>query len=852
MAKKNEIAAGSDIFIVDNSDKKWNVLRYLHDWCQISNGIDIATAYFEIGALLSLENEWQEVNKIRILMGDETSRRTKKTIKQAFENIKNKLDNNLDLEKEFNDFLNGVPAIVDALKTGKIECRVFRKEKFHAKTYITHARMEVVGSTALVGSSNFTQPGLVHNVELNVQIRGTEVGILQDWYEKHWEQAEDVTPEIIRVIERHSKEYKPYDVWIKAASEYLRAHEKTVDEWERNESKIYPKLAKYQKDGYHALLKRAEKYGGALLCDGVGLGKTYIGLMLIERFLLFRQQRKNVALFVPKAAREAVWESTLNRFLPEAYAGFLPFKIFNHTDLHRPKLANELQQVREQADVIIIDEAHHFRNRGIKGDKDWEKRSRYFRMMEMTEGKQVFHLTATPINNRLLDLKHLIDLFTQEDPAHFANTLGIHSLPGHFRTLENRLEALSAQQENDEATSDRELDMSLLNELMDQDPLFKELVIQRSRRYVKKSIQIEGDEGILFPERDPPIVAEYSIKKTYGRLLEKVEDAFHKENPLFVLSIYNPYLHYKSDPEEEEAFVIGRQTQIVRLIRLGFLKRFESSARAFDMSCKTLMFKLLAWIEVHAKNDAEKGRLKRWKRRHIDIVDYVKEAQKELFDQDGDEVDEDVIPPEFLDKAAEEELDPDKFDIPQILNDAYNDLDQVCDFLKETQKVTPAKDDKLQKLIKLLKSDKVLKTHKVLIFSEFKATARYLKEQLDESRIEGVAVIDSSTKESRSNMIRRFSPYYNNSDSTELAREKQEEIRVLVSTDVLAEGLNLQDCARIINYDIHWNPVRLMQRIGRVDRRMDPDIEARMIADHPEVKQIRGKVAYWNFLPPMS
>ena len=851
MGTKTNSSKNEELFIVDNSDEKWKALRYLSDWCQLSKSIDIATAYFEIGALLALKDKWQDVDKIRILMGDEVSKRTQKAIRKSFEQIKNKLDQSLEEEKQSNDFLNGVQSIVDALITNKIECRVFRKNKFHAKTYITHARMEVIGSTALVGSSNFTQPGLVHNVELNVQIRGAEVGILQDWYEKHWEQAEDVTPEIIRVIERHSKEYKPYDVWIKAMSEYLHTHEKTVNEWEQDESKIYKILAKYQKDGYHGLLKRAEKYGGALLCDGVGLGKTFIGLMLIERFLMFKQQRKSVALFVPKAAREVVWESTIKQFLPAVLDGFLPFKIFNHTDLHRDKLAHDLQQVRDQADVIIIDEAHHFRNRGIKGDKDYEKRSRYFRMMEMTKGKQVFHLTATPINNRLLDLKHLIDLFTQEDQAYFANTLGIPSLQGYFRVLEKRLEELSADYEGGGEVRDRELNISLVNELMDQDRVFKEMVIQRSRRYIKESVQSEGDKGISFPEREHPKVAEYSVKKTYGQLLEKVEEAFNKQDALFILSIYNPYLRYIGDPEGKDPLAEGRQTQVVRLIRLGFLKRFESSAQAFDMSCKTLMFKLLAWIQVHTKSsDEEKDRLKKWKRRHADMIDYVDQTQKSLFDEDGDEVDEDVIPPEFLDKAAEEELDPNKFNISHILNDAYNDLDQLCEFIKETKKVTPAKDDKLQKLIKLLKSDKVLKSHKVLIFSEFKSTARYLKEQLVENGIEGVAVIDSSTKENRANMIRRFSPYYNGSNSAKLAEEKQEEIRVLVSTDVLAEGLNLQDCTRVINYDIHWNPVRLMQRIGRVDRRMDPDTEARMIADHPEVKQIRGKVAYWNFLPP--
>ena len=197
--------SGSDIFIVDNSDNDWKVRRYLRDFCEISEKIDIATGYFEIGALLSLQEKWQGVDKIRILMGDEVSKRTARVIKQAFEKIEARLDGSLEQEKIKNDFLDGVSAIVQALADGRIECRVFKKDKFHAKAYITHSRMEVVGSTALVGSSNFTHPGLAENVELNVQIRGPEVGLLHEWYEGHWEQAEDCTPEILRIIERHSR-----------------------------------------------------------------------------------------------------------------------------------------------------------------------------------------------------------------------------------------------------------------------------------------------------------------------------------------------------------------------------------------------------------------------------------------------------------------------------------------------------------------------------------------------------------------------------------------------------------------------------------------------------------------------
>ncbi len=255
---------GSELFIVDNSDEDWKVVRYLHDWCQISKSIDIATGYFEIGSLLALKDEWQKVDHIRILRGDEVSLRTKNAFTTGLKKVTGSLDTSLESEKQKNDFLVGVPAIVEAIRSGKIQCRVYRKDKFHAKAYITHARLEVVGSSALVGSSNFTCPGITENIELNVQITGQPVNVLQEWYEEHWAEAEDVTPDILRTIERHTREYSPFEVYAKALQEFFRGHELTASEWEQHGgSKIYPILDQYQREGYHALMKIANRHSGA-------------------------------------------------------------------------------------------------------------------------------------------------------------------------------------------------------------------------------------------------------------------------------------------------------------------------------------------------------------------------------------------------------------------------------------------------------------------------------------------------------------------------------------------------------------------------------------------------------------
>jgi superfamily II DNA or RNA helicase len=853
---ENGSRRGGDLFIVDNSDSDWKVRDYLREWSEISQRFDIATGGLEIGALLALDGYWQKLEKIRILMGNEVTKRTRKALLAGAEILKQAFDKSIEQEKEANDFLTGVPAIVDALGTGQIECRVYNKDKFHAKAYITHGKLAVVGSSALVGSSNFSYPGLTENVELNVQLKA-EVEVLQEWYERHWNEAEDLTPEILKLIERHTFPYMPFDVYAKAMQEYFRGHEMSAGEWELagpkdGGSRIYPILAPYQREGYQAMMKIASKYKGAFLCDGVGLGKTFIGLMLIER--LIEHDRKRVALFVPKAARKPVWESALKNYLSNIKGAFANLEIFNHTDLNRGGDFHELlESIKERADVIVIDEAHHFRNPGIKGEGE-RRPSRYRRMYEIAQGKTVFMLTATPINNRLDDLQHMMELFTHREADYFKGApLGIHSLPGHFRTMEKELEKLVSGGSNEEALA--ETNQAEADQVLSNDSLFRELVVQRSRAYVKSSEEQQGGVQTLFPTREAPKLAEYSVKKTYGRLLDMVDRAFAKKKPLFSLAIYNPLAYYKGPDENIDPFLRGRQNQVVSLIRTQFLKRFESSAHAFGLSCETLLGKLLAFVTKHSKSEREKGRLERWKAIHSERMGFLRGGQRGLFveqldlgEQLSEESFDDLVSEELLEDV--EELNPEEYEIDKILDETYLDLDQVVNFLDELRKFKPANDDKLRALVKLLKSDPVLKKHKVLLFTEYMATARYLKEQLQQEGIEGIDEVDSAVKEDRGKIIRKFAPYYNGSSSADLVEEGLAETRVLISTDVLSEGLNLQDATRLINYDLHWNPVRLMQRIGRVDRRMNRDIEKELLSDHPDQKAIRGTVAYWNFLPP--
>lgn len=839
---------GGELFIVDNSDSDWKGLRYLQDWTEIARAFDIATGYFDIGALTALDGRWQKLDKIRILMGDEIAARTRQAMLAAMQQaILQRLDSSIEDEKEGNDFLNGVPAIIQALKEGKIDCRVYAKRKFHAKAYITHPRVEVIGSVALVGSSNFTLPGLTQNVELNIQVRAPgDVAALQDWYERHWQEGEPITPDILPIIERHIAEYTPFQVYAKALHELFEGSDLPPEAWEKTASKMYPLLDHYQREAYDALLDISRRHGGAFLCDGVGLGKTFVALLLIERLIL--HERKRVALFVPKSGRVAVWERHIKKYLPHLAGDFSNLAVFNHTDLMRAgaDMPYRLDRIKELADVVIIDEAHHFRNRGLANADDGEIRSRYWKLYDIAAGKSLFLLTATPVNNHLTDFQHLIELFSRVDnPNAFASTLGIHNVPSYFQKLEKELLQIVSGQSLGELFDVNQVEAERL--LFD-DKLFRELVVQRSRAYVRASQIQNGGTRVLFPEKEPPRVTQYSVKRTYGHLLGKIEKAFAREKPLFALALYYPLAYWKGDATQLDQFDVNRQKQLVRLIRILFLKRFESSIVAFESSCQTLLLKLLAFLQknLDSQNPVEVKRFEKWKAQNEEILDHVRARRTELTEEEAAEEND-------LEDAFGDDFDPlprDSFRIDEILDETYSDLETVVDFLEELQRLGPEHDDKLKALLRLLTKDPVLKKHKVLIFTEFMSTARYLKKQIVAVGIKGVDELDSDSKRDRAAVIQEFSPYYNDSSSGQLAAEGREEIRVLISTDVLSEGLNLQDATRLINYDLHWNPVRLMQRIGRVDRRLNPAIEDRIVADHPDQADLRAKVTYWNFLPP--
>ncbi len=818
--------------LIDNLPNN-TMLHALRQLLPVTDYWDIATGTFEIGSLLALDGLWQRVQKIRILMGDETTKRTRHELVAS---LRQASDENIEATKATDDAatLTGLEAVRQALQSKQIHVKIYSRAKFHAKAY----RLETKGPPvdyALIGSSNFTEPGLTRNLELNLFTTDqSQHNALKTWFQRVWEDGEEVNPDIIGVIERHLRTYSPFALWAKALYEFFAGRETPETIWECNQSVMYGKLSRYQQDGYRMARKIAETWDGALICDGVGLGKTFIGLMLLEYHL---RRGDHILLIVPKSARASVWEANLDRYLRPHYriACEEHLRILNQTDFGREGTIPQerLDYYRDYYDVVMVDEAHHFRTPSAHRSKA---------LMGLMDGrpKKCYFLTATPINNSLLDLYHLINYLARNRQDRFAG-LGIRHLRRYFAEAEKRLEAVT--QGRSGAVTDVQA-AAQQADILRTDHLLKALVIQRSRAYVQDSelaaAAVDGRVGAvpLFPKREPPRVKTYSLKKVYAGLYDDIAAAFSKDDPLLSLAAYNPEPFRKGKADAE---LLNRDRQVIGLIRTLLLKRLESSYKAFEGSLEDLLRKMAGFLRSHSEE-----RWNAWRAANATAWDAVQQHLRERRADDdlGAEGEEgnDLDEAEF----AVRPLGPDQYDLERLLDKVADDMTLLADLLRGVHaSLSPRTDDKLRELVDALRTDPHLREGKVVIFTEFRDTARYLWKQLRGQGFTAVEELDSTRDVDREAVIKRFAPYYNCTPE-ELPGFLANPIRVLVSTDVLSEGLNLQDASLIVNYDLHWNPVRLMQRIGRVDRRLNLETEWALGRDGQQPL----KIYVYNFLPP--
>lgn len=817
---------------ITNLPRKGKLLDAIANVLPQADTLDILTSDFELIAFLILSGKWQPCGKIRVLIGTQVKGPGVQAAPKSFWEYNN---TGVERFKSENDDLSELQTIKQAILSKQLEIRWYHKDPLDGSAYL--AKTKTGALSGIVGSCGFSEKGLKHPLHLGGPLSSEHCKEFAQLYDPLFESGQDIGPDIITLIDRHTTLTLPYHCYLKSLYEYFRGREITAGVWEENESKVYKILSGYQRDGYRQLLHIAEKYKGALLCDGVGLGKTFVALMLIERLV---HERKRVAIIVPKSTREAIWEVLVNRHIPNIRGVFgTQVVIYNHTDLLRVASGDrnyplEMEQLRDNCDAIVIDEAHHFRNLSSQRNQ---------KLFELTDNKLVFMLTATPINNSLFDLEHLMQFFTRQDDARLSH-VGIPSLRGHLIQKEKVIEAKMGVAEGDpDAFAD--FDVTEAERILHDDTLFREVVVQRSRAYVKSREQL-GSTQVLFPERQDPEVGEYSLKDTYGGLLDELERVFDKDAPLIKLPIYYPLAYAKKPPESvDDKKEENRQRQVVGLVRTTMLKRFESSWKSFQCTCEDLLL-----TQLSAVKHLDETRYAKWRQNNELLLHEIEKHIAERYGNDLDkgDIEEDDLLEDFAPKLTS--LDKRLFKVRELLIDVEKDMNILVGFLGYLRGLTAEHDAKVKCLIEKLKHHPLLSKQKVIIFSEFRDTARYLAQVMKEAGIRNVFQIDSSTNVDRLEIIRRFAPFYNYDDEAKHTKALASPIRVLISTDILAEGLNLQDAFLLINYDLHWNPVRLMQRLGRVDRRMNIDTEGKLKAFAPEAKDLRGKMWFWNFLPP--
>ena len=785
----------TDSNVIDNN--KIKLEEVLLERLPTVESADFALGYFFISGFNVIIEPVKKLKKLRLLISNTTNQQTKEALVEGFKTlraitkelneqeypnqgkkellIKDAQENvtkSLELMEQTTNDQNVVTQLIEMMKNKKIEVRIYSKEKLHAKAYLFENKKETQQATrqkgtGIVGSSNLSIAGIRQSSELNLQTNHpADYDALKEWFEELWKEGLEYTEDFQIILEKSwaGKTYSPRELFLKAS--YLEYKDKIEAQHEMDPIEVtkFPKLFPFQRDAVDQAITMIELYGGVIIGDVVGLGKTYIGIALLKYF----QTEGSRPLIICPPSLEPMWEKFCEDFEVDA-------KILTRGILSQDHFELLTDYRYTNRDLVLIDESHHFRHHSSR---------QYENLQEFMQAKNVkaILLTATPYSNTAKDIKNQVMLFHQTSKT-FIPPANETDLDQYFREVEN--------------------------EKADLTEFLKNIMIRRTRRYVLNQwgeidengnsyLQV-GDEKKYFPKRKMK-TERYDINKVYQRKYRKIVSFLDEEYLTFARYSIGCYLKKEFEDVELYKELGNAGIKLVGLIRTLLLKRMESSIEAFKISIRN-------YINGH------KVFLKLLDEGIIPIGDVSYKAMYDIAQSDPDSINE----PETIDafrkkiqESGETKYKIEAFDIEKLIEAIQNDIEtfEQIDGLIHT--ITDSTDDKLHRLQKLLNEDYVGK--KVLIFTEFTGTAKYLDRCL---KWEGIKEqIDSSGKTIE--CARRFDPL--NNPGGKKHPEGFKETSLLIATDVLAEGVNLQAGEVIINYDFHWNPTRLIQRAGRVDR----------------------------------
>ena len=804
------------------------VIDKLKENIKTGTKLSIISAYFTIYAYEELRKELNKIDSLRLLFSEPTFIKNKKDINREFklsgsyerglagDRYEMKLKNELKQSEIAKECANWIKE--------KVEVKAYDEEyPLPQKMYLMENKKEE--SSCIVGSSDFTSGGLgivsSNKLDMNSFVKSsmyTQQMIAQfDMFWNDKEKAKDVKKYLLESLEVVYKENNPEFIYFVTLYNIFKDYLENLTEEDIvktktgfKESVVWNKLYNFQKDGVLGAIDKLEKYNGCILADSVGLGKTFEALAVIK---YYESRNNRVLVLCPKKLRENCLTYKGNRRDNILEKDRLNYDVLNHTDLSRyTGYSGEINLEKiywENYDLIVIDESHNFRNNNNKKD---DKETRYSRLLNEIIRKgvktKVLMLSATPVNNKMNDLKNQIAFATEGNDSALSS-FGLKSIEQTLRKAQMAFNKWNL-------LSDEEKKLETLLEMLEIDyfKLLDMLTIARSRKHIQKYYDTTSIGK--FPERLKPLNIKANIDSKDDFIpLSELNKLIRSLN----LAIYSPIKYvlpskiaeYSKKYDTNTGRSIFKQTDreesLVHLMRINILKRMESSIYSFGITISKILQNIdLALKKLDSFEDIEED----FDIEELDIDDnrldsvMIGSKKVKVLLQDIDQI------------RWRSELEGDKVILERVLKEAF--------------KISVGRDQKLKELKNLIK-EKVEKplngdNKKVIIFTAFADTAKYLydnlsKELFDELGLYSAVVTGSDNPKTNlkgiktdfNTVLTNFSPR-----SKERFEQDKPEIDILIATDCISEGQNLQDCDYLINYDIHWNPVRIIQRFGRIDR----------------------------------
>jgi superfamily II DNA/RNA helicase len=763
--------ADTDLTFITNEPKK-NLLDRFKVLIKDTQFFDALVGYFYTSGFYALYKSLEGTEKIRILIGISTNPKTAELINQSKqpefqfshaetkEHFSNLIAEEMGISEDSRQIEEGVHKFLEWLRDGKLQIRAYPTENIHAKVYImSFLEGDRDVGRVITGSSNFTQAGLVDNLEFNVELKNrADYEFALKKFNELWANAVDVKDKYIDTI--HTKTWlnntiTPYQLYLKFLYEYFKDELRRTDEVFFRYVPTEFKRLEYQEQAVLNAKKILEEYGGVFISDVVGLGKTYISALLANQL-----DGRHLVVAPP-----VLLEKNNPGSWPNVFSDFRVAADFESLG----KLDQLVRRGVGKYKNIFIDEAHRFRT---------ETTISYELLAQICRGKRVILVTATPFNNAPRDILSQIKLFQKAKRSTIPN---IPNLESFFSKLEQKIKNLDRQKDSEKYVRTAKENAKQIRE-----QVLKYLMVRRTRTEIENFFSDDlKNQNLKFPEIIDPEPALYQLNDEEDRIFNETIQLVAQK---FKYARYTPMLYYKGE-EKLDQLEVQSQKNMGRFMKILLVKRLESSFYAFRNTVGRFISSYQQFIE-----EFEKGNVYVSKKHINKIFDLLENDDEEAIQRLIDE-----------DKAR-------KYPASDFHQELKDDLEYDLDILKKIQNLWSRidRDPKLLSFIDLLSSRPILKKNKVIVFTESKETADYLAQGLEKKFPSTVlSFTGSSSAAVREKAIENFDAR---------APFPKDDYRILVSTEVLSEGVNLHRSNIVINYDIPWNPTRLMQRVGRINR----------------------------------